>query len=346
MKRFLTPALAIWATGATVCAAVLYGKWQDSPAPRSTRSTRADVENESLRLPIVELQRKLQEQQIRERHLSRRSGGVTPTGKATDSAEWVARYRKSESGKVRTLAQLTGLARVDPEAHLALLELLVGAEDRGEIDDILIAFPKSWTSGARDADVTQEILQTTRTIARSDASPYRRAAAVEILFGYDRPGKKEYQWGLEALRTETEPLLRRTLVVEISRHCFHLGLTDGEIEPFLDLMHRAAKDGIRCANSLAHWSGRDEDFALMAALAGRKTEADGLVDLLSAFRAGVRLTKGREARSRELLIRVLENSVTPLRARRRALQLLGGYRPWDAVTADAVRRFRAETGPK
>ena len=106
----------------------------------------------------------------------------------------------------------------------------------------------------------------------------------------------------------------------------------------MGLVRSRSRPNVSCATS----SCRGRYWAL----AGRETEADGLVDLLSAFRAGVRLTKGREGQSRAVLVHVLENSVTPLRARRRALQLLDGYRPWDADTAAAVQRFRAETSPK
>ena len=299
-----------------------------------------------MRQQIIELKKQLRRRATAELPEDP-SRNPTPDGSSSaerraSASEWVARYRERGASKSVVLAHLTGLATVDPQAHLALLLLIKTAEDRDEIDDILSAFPGPGT-GAWDSEVAEEILKAARSMVQSDPSPFRRAAAAEILFVHESPGKKQYQWALGALRAETEPMVRSALISEIGRHCFRLELTDEEVRPFLELMKRAVTDGIHCVNSLAHWSGRDEDFALLVALVDQEADPDRLVDLLSAFRAGVRLTKGREARSCEALLRVAGNPVTHRKARRRALQLLESHKPWESDTAAAVRRFRAET---
>ena len=96
-------------------------------------------------------------------------------------------------------------------------------------------------------------------------------------------------------------------------------------------------------NALAHWSDLRQDLDLALSLLGSVREPGRRRALLTAFRGGVRLTRGREAEARGTLLRVLTDPGEDRSVRDYALVLLDSHRPWDEAAAEAVRRYREET---
>ena len=120
-------------------------------------------------------------------------------------------------------------------------------------------------------------------------------------------------------------------------------LGDEERGSFVGLLSRAVREGeVSLVNSLAHWSGLRQDFDLAVGLLERERDRSRRQSLLTAFRGGVALTKGREAEARSILVRVLSDPSDDAEVRAYARVLLDSHEPLDARTKEAVDLYRDE----
>lgn len=345
MRRLLISLLALWAATASILAAHFHAR--EVPRTRIPPGQRGPVDHE------------------RTRHLSRRvtqletalAAAFEPPAPGVDDPpiedrisslleqerRMIEMERVSTADLFEVQRKLQALLASDADSHLVLMELLGASRSEAEAEDILSYLTESpFTRLVRADSVTARLLEEARSLLTTGPSPHLRSAAARVLYGYEPPRKDDVLFGLEQLNAEPDDGVRDELLSEITARARGVALTVDEARPLLLRLRENVRAGRAwCANALARWSAEPADYDLVKASFLAETDPRQLQLYLNAFRRDTRLGASNVDESLALLLRTMEDSSAHANTRSLACHLLEGYAPWDRVTADAVRRYRA-----
>jgi hypothetical protein len=242
--------------------------------------------------------------------------------------------------------KLFGLVAHDPEAHLALMEMLRTADDEMASDLLLYLVWNPFVKSTRRKTITEKIHAAAREMIAKDPSVARREAAVRVLFRYGRPGRAAFDYGMERLAVEPTVEIRDVLLDEMTVAGREVELTRGEAEPFVaHLRDRFAEGEAWCADAIARWSDDPEDFRRIREALATERDIGKRQELVNAFDGENALVRDRSAEGKAVLIGLLNDPAEHEDIRTLARSFLAtSYGPMDEESARAVRRYDAERG--
>ena len=321
--------LIVWAGAATILA--IHFATREPPPVRVERRDRGRT---------VALERRVRELQ------SALGAALAPAPDATETPDEIGdlfrRYRNRGENPAESQALLREMYRrigSDAASHWEIMKSLAEAEDDDAavaVVELLVLNP--FTRLTRNSDVTRRIRDQARELMASGPA-WRRDAAARILFGYEQPTRDDVLLGMERLADDPDADVRDTLLEQLSDHARGVALTSAEAAPFLDtLRDQLARGETWTASAIAAWSAEEADFDRLRAGFREAQTSSARQDYLNGFRAGSRMGGRHPDRCRAVLLEVVESGEADENTRSMALGFLEEYAPWDAETADRVRR--------
>lgn len=266
-------------------------------------------------------------------------------GEAADRL--LAEYRRSRDagqreGRLSAIRRLVSLGERDRSVYLAWVDLLREARDQDEADEFTQEVSEA-TSPDPGGTVDRKLRAELRELMRLGADPFRRATAAELLFWIVVPQPEDFRAALDAVRTERDEDARIRILGEMGDLSLRSRADPADVAAFRQLLREEIeREHGTMASTLADWSDDPADFDRLRA----RLEKTRNSNLLGAFHGRRRLTKGREAECRAVLAATAADRLWPTSARSLAVTLLDSFRPWDAATEEAVRRFREDMKPR
>jgi hypothetical protein len=336
--------LLLWAVVATVAA--VFPALQSTPSPSPTPAPRSEPEPP--------------------RKLGKSRSAVSlegflaltlepPAAESTDGRpvevrvrELLEEYRKlgaAGESQHEIYRKLLAMVAYEPDSHLALMNLLRGADEERASDVLGFLVWNPWASQLRGGAIVEKIRAAAREMITNDPSVARREAAIRVLFRYGGgDGRKAFDFGFERLEVEPSIEVRDVLLDEMSVVGHRLGLTREEAAPFVDRLRTRLEDGEAwCAVALAWWSTDEEDFRRIRDKLENDRRPQTRQIYLDAIRGDMAIVRDRTAEARALLIRVMEDPTENDNTRSVARSYLAEtFGPIDAESAGAIRRFDYE----